>query len=35
VSFDGEDMAFAANDDGSLSSVGDGSAGMSIRLKKK
>jgi hypothetical protein len=35
VNFDGEDMAFATNDDGSLSSIGDPNAGMQIRLKKK
>lgn len=35
VTVDGENMALAANDDGSLSSVGDASAMMPIRLKKK
>ena len=35
VTFDGEDLALATNDDGSLSSIGDPSATMQIRLKKK
>ncbi|MFN0313462.1 MAG: hypothetical protein ACKVQA_00250 [Burkholderiales bacterium] len=35
VTFDGEDLALAANDDGSLSSVSDSNAMMAIRLKKK
>jgi hypothetical protein len=35
VNFDGEDLALATNDDGSLSSIGDPNATMQIRLKKK
>mgnify|MGYP006337187287 FL=1 len=35
VKFDGEDLALATNDDGSLSSIGDPNATMQIRLKKK
>jgi hypothetical protein len=35
VMFDGEELALVANDDGSLSSVGDPTAMMPIRLKKK
>jgi hypothetical protein len=35
VNFDGDDLALAANDDGSLSNVGDANAMMPIRLKKK
>lgn len=35
VSFDGEDLALMANDDGSLSSASDAEAMMPIRLKKK
>lgn len=35
VTFDGEDLALAANDDGSFSSVSDPDAMMQIRLKKK
>jgi hypothetical protein len=35
VTFDGGDLALAANDDGSLSNVGDANAMMPIRLKKK
>jgi hypothetical protein len=35
VTFDGEDLALAANDDGSLSNVGGPNAMMPIRLKKK
>ena len=35
VMFDSEEWVFNANDDGSLSSAGGPSAGMSIRLKRK
>ena len=35
VMFDGEELVLVANDDGSLSSVGDPNAMMPIRLKRK
>jgi hypothetical protein len=35
VMFDGEELTLVANDDGSLSSVGDPNAMMPIRLKRK
>ncbi len=35
VNYDGEDLVLAANDDGSLSNVGDANAMMPIRLKRK
>ncbi len=35
VTFDGEEMIFIANEDGTLSSKGDADAMMSIRLKRK
>jgi hypothetical protein len=35
VMFDGEELALVANDDGSLSGVGDPTAMMPIRLKRK
>jgi hypothetical protein len=35
VMFDGEELLLVANDDGSLSSVGDSTAMMPIRLKRK